>query len=135
MTGGTDAGDGDDESDTGPDDTGTDRAEDEAETDRAEDEAETDHADPLDAAGVDPVVPESAAAAAADEFAADEDVREFLRTIADDVRGESEESKQLSAILYRVSDLYDPDEATSPEEIYLNVRHIMRIKSQGGLRR
>ena len=126
MTGGTDAGDGDDESDTGPDDTGT---------DRAEDEAETDHADPLDAAGVDPVVPESAAAAAADEFAADEDVREFLRTIADDVRGESEESKQLSAILYRVSDLYDPDEATSPEEIYLNVRHIMRIKSQGGLRR
>ncbi len=117
MTGGMEGGDEDDEIDTGPDDT------------------ETEHADPLDAAGVDPVVPESAAAAAADEFAADEDVREFLRTIADDVRGESEESKQLSAILYRVSDLYDPDEATSPEEIYLNVRHIMRIKAEGGLRR
>jgi len=44
------------------------------------------------------------------------------------------ESK-LSAILYRVSDLYDPDEQTSPEEIYLNVRHIMRIKAQGGIER
>ncbi len=125
MTGEIEDGDEDDRIDTDPD----------TETGHAEVDTRTEHADPLDAAGVDPVVPESAAAAAADEFAIDEDVREFLRTVADDVRGESEESKQLSAILYRVSDLYDPDEATSPEEIYLNVRHIMRIKAEGGLRR
>ncbi|OYR59257.1 hypothetical protein [Halorubrum halodurans] len=92
-------------------------------------------ADPLEAAGVDPVVPESATDAAGEAFADDAEVREFLREVADDVRGDSSESKQLSAVLYRVSDLYDPDESTSPEEIYLNVRHIMRIKEQGGIER
>ncbi|WP_049982073.1 hypothetical protein [Halorubrum sp. BV1] len=91
---------------------------------------------PHDAAGVDPVVPEAAGTdAVADEFADDAEVRAFLREIAGDVRGDSSESKQLSAILYRVSDLYDPDEQTSPEEIYLNVRHIMQIKPQGGIER
>ena len=99
-------------------------------------EAESDEpADALDAAGVDPVVPESAATAAGEAFADDDEVREFLREVAADVRGDSSESKQLSAILYRVSDLYDPDEQTSAEEIYLNVRHIMRIKAQGGIER
>jgi len=96
---------------------------------------DADPADPLDAAGVDPVVPESAADAAAGEFLDDAEVRAFLRDVAADVRGDSSESKQLSAILYRVSDLYDPDEQTSPEEIYLNVRHIMQIKEQGGIER
>ncbi|QKY17777.1 hypothetical protein [Halorubrum sp. CBA1229] len=100
-----------------------------------DDEGGDEHADPLDAAGVDPVVPESAADAAAGEFPEDDEVRAFLREIAADVRGDSSESKQLSAVLYRVSDLYDPDEQTSPEEIYLNVRHIMRIKEQGGIER
>lgn len=94
-----------------------------------------DPVDPLDAAGVDPVVPESAADATAGEFPDDDEIRAFLREIAADVRGDSPESKQLSAILYRVSDLYDPDEQTSPEVIYLNVRHIMRIKAQGGIER
>lgn len=69
------------------------------------------------------------------EFAPDEERREFVRELAEDVRGESSESKQLSAILYRVSDLYDPGEDTSPEEIYLNVRRIMQIKERGGLKR
>ena len=108
------------------------------ETGTADDEtgtADGDRADPLAAAGVDPVVPDSAADAAAESFAADDEVREFIREVAEDVRGDSSESKQLSAILYRVSDLYDADEETSPKEIYLNVRHIMRIKSEGGLRR
>jgi hypothetical protein len=95
-------------------------------------EADAGHEDPLAAAGVDPVVPEGASDA---DFAADDEVRAFLRDVAEDVRGDSSESKQLSAVLYRVSDLYDSDEETSPEEIYLNVRHIMRIKSEGGLRR
>lgn len=60
---------------------------------------------------------------------------EFLREIAEEIRGESSESKQLAAILYRVSDLYDPEGDTSPEEIYLNVRYIMDIKAQGGIKR
>ena len=88
--------------------------------------------DPLEAAGVDPVVP---ADAPTGEFPNDEAVREFLRAIAEDVRGDDTESAQLAAILYRVSDLYDPAESTSPTEIYLNVRHIMRITEQGGLER
>ena len=59
------------------------------------------------------------------EFTPDPERVEFLREIAEDVRRDSSESKQLSAILYRVSDLYDEEGDTSPEEIYLNVRHIM----------
>jgi hypothetical protein len=68
------------------------------------------------------------------EFAPDAERRELLRTVAEDVYGDSSESRQLSAVLYRVSDLYDPEEDTSPEEIYRNVRHIMDIKEKGGLR-
>jgi hypothetical protein len=69
------------------------------------------------------------------EFPADPEKVAFLREIAEDVRRDSSESKQLSAVLYRVSDLYDEEGDTSPEEIYLNVRHIMNIKSQGGIER
>jgi len=57
----------------------------------------------------------------------------FLREIAEDVRGESSESEQLAAILYRISDLYDPEEERTPESIYLNVRNILEIKERGGL--
>ncbi|WP_435063866.1 hypothetical protein [Halobaculum sp. EA56] len=70
-----------------------------------------------------------------EEFPPDPERRALLREVAEDVRGDSSESKQLSAVLYRVSDLYDPEEDTSPEEIYLNVRRIMQIKERGGLRR
>ena len=70
-----------------------------------------------------------------EEFSADERRRLFLRQIADELRGDSSESRQLAATLYRVSDLYDPDEDTSPEEIYLNVRNIMQVKANGGLDR
>ncbi|WP_396612284.1 hypothetical protein ACH9L7_03105 [Haloferax sp. S1W] len=69
------------------------------------------------------------------EFPNDPEKVAFLREIAEDIYGESSESRQVSAILYRVSDLYDPDGDTSPEEIYLNVRHIMDIKAKGGLDR
>ena len=51
-----------------------------------------------------------------------------LREIAEDVRGESSESKLVAAILYRISDLYDPDEETSPRDIYVNMREIIRTK-------
>ena len=51
-----------------------------------------------------------------------------LREIAEDVRGESTESEMVAAMLYRVSDLYDPDEKTSPKDIYRNMREILRTK-------
>ena len=69
------------------------------------------------------------------DFPNDERRRAFLRAIGDELRGETSESRQLAAIMYRVSDLYDPDEDTSPQEIYLNVRNIMQVKARGGLDR
>jgi len=56
-----------------------------------------------------------------------------LRTVAEDIRGDSSESEQVAAMLYRVSDLYDPDEETTPAEIYRNVRNILDVKERGGL--
>ena len=69
------------------------------------------------------------------EFEPDAERVETLRAVAEDVRGDSSESKQIAAILYRVSDLYDPDEDTDPQEIYRNVRNILNVKAQGGLER
>ncbi|WP_433628057.1 hypothetical protein [Halomicrococcus sp. NG-SE-24] len=63
-------------------------------------------------------------------FDSDSERVELLRNVADDVRGESSESKQVAALLYRVSDLYDPDEETSPRDIYLNMREIVRTKEE-----
>ena len=68
----------------------------------------------------------------AERFDVDAERVTTLREIADDVRGESSESRQLAAILYRVSDLYDEDEQTDPIEIYRNVETIMQIKARGG---
>ncbi|MDZ7745665.1 MAG: hypothetical protein U5K28_03745 [Halobacteriales archaeon] len=61
--------------------------------------------------------------------------RELLREVAEDVRGDSSESEQLAAILYRVSDLYDDDEDTSPQDVYRNVKTIFEIKDRGTLAR
>ncbi len=69
------------------------------------------------------------------EFEPDPERVELLRAVAEDVRGDSSESKQLANVLYRVSDLYDEDEETSPEEIYLAVRNILNVKERGGLER
>lgn len=68
-------------------------------------------------------------------FDADPERVELLRETAEDVRGDSSESKQLANVLYRVSDLYDESEDTSPEEIYIAVRNILNIKESGGLKR
>lgn len=98
-----------------------------------EDESEDDAALPEDVAAEEPdweMAPDSDA-----EFEPDEERRACLRDVADEIYSDTSESKQVAAILYRVSDLYDPEEDTSPEEIYLNVRHIMDIKAQGGLRK
>jgi len=57
----------------------------------------------------------------------------LLRAVAEDVRGDSSESEQVAAMLYRVSDLYDPGEETTPAEIYRNVRNVLNVKERGGL--
>jgi hypothetical protein len=64
--------------------------------------------------------------------APDPDKRAFLREIADELRGESGESKQVAAVLYRVSDIYDESEATDPRDVYVNMRNILRVREQGG---
>ena len=62
----------------------------------------------------------------------DPDRAALLREVAEDVRGETSESEQVAAMLYRVSDLYDPDEETTPAEIYRNLRTILEVKERGG---
>jgi len=66
-------------------------------------------------------------------FEPDPETREFLRDIAADVRGDTSESKQVAAMLHRVSDLYDPDEETDPRDVYVNMREILRVKERGGM--
>ncbi|NEU56589.1 hypothetical protein [Halorussus sp. MSC15.2] len=61
-------------------------------------------------------------------YGPDEERAETLREIGEEIRGESSESKLVAAMLYRVSDLYDPDEETSPRDIYVNMREIIRTK-------
>ena len=68
-----------------------------------------------------------------DQTHADNERAAMLRSIAEDVRDDSSESEQLAALLYRVSDLYDPEEETTPEDIYRNMRTILRVSEQGGL--
>ncbi|MFC4437378.1 MULTISPECIES: hypothetical protein [Natrialbaceae] len=69
------------------------------------------------------------------EFDPDPERVATLREIADEIRGESSERKQLANILYRTSDLYDEDEDTSPEEIVRNVKFILEVTERGGLGR
>lgn len=68
-------------------------------------------------------------------FEPDPERVETLRTIADEIRGDSSERKQLANILYRTSDLFDADEETSPEEIVRNVKFILEVTERGGLDR
>ena len=70
-----------------------------------------------------------------DSFEPDPERVAFLREIAEDVRGDTSQSEQLAAILYRMSDLYDENEDTSPEDIYRNVKTILQIKERGTLAR
>jgi hypothetical protein len=58
-----------------------------------------------------------------------------LREIADDVRDGSDEADKISALLYRVSDLYDPAEETTPQDIYLNMKFILQVVERGTLER
>jgi hypothetical protein len=58
--------------------------------------------------------------------------RAFLREIADEIRADPGESQQVAAILYRVSDIYDPGEDTEPRDVYVDMKNILRVKAQGG---
>lgn len=61
---------------------------------------------------------------------------DFLREIADEIRTDNAtNNEQIAAILYRISDMYDENEETSPQDIYLNMRYILGIKEQGGIQR
>ena len=68
-----------------------------------------------------------------DEFDDDPERAAVLREIARDVRGDSSQSEQVAAMLFRVSDLYDPDEEATPEDVYRNMRNILRVKERGGM--
>lgn len=60
----------------------------------------------------------------------------LLRDIADEIRtDDGSNNEQVAAILYRVSDMYDPDEETTVQDIYLNMKYILEIKERGGIRR
>jgi len=65
----------------------------------------------------------------------DAEKRDVLRAVAADVRGRSSEADQVAAVVERVSDLYDPEEDTSPTEIYLNMQYILEVMEQGGIER
>lgn len=59
-----------------------------------------------------------------------------LRSVAEEIRNaETTNNEQVAAMLYRVSDLYDPEESTTTQDIYLNMRNILNIKEHGGIRR
>lgn len=69
------------------------------------------------------------------EFEPDPERVAVLRDVAEDLRDRSSEGDQVAAILQRVSDLYDPEEDTSPEEIYLNMRNVLNVMEGGGIDR
>ena len=69
--------------------------------------------------------------ASGDEIQPDPETRDFLRDVADELRGESGESQQVAAMVYRVSDVYDEDEDTDPRDVYVNMRTILRVKERG----
>jgi len=104
-----------------------------ADDDHDGEHAPGDDAEAGEAPGRDPDV--DGAAADADGFAAGPERAAVLREIAEDVRGESSESEQLANVLYRTSDIYDPDEDTTPEEVMQNVKFILEVKERGGLGR
>lgn len=72
----------------------------------------------------------------ADDGPADDPERAaLLRDVARDIRGDTDESERVAAILFRVSDIYDPDEGTDPESVYRNMRTILQVSERGTLER
>jgi len=67
----------------------------------------------------------------------DEEKRAVLRAVAAELRGPeaSPESERVAATVQRVSDLYEPEADTAPEDIYRNMRTIFRVVERGGMDR
>lgn len=80
---------------------------------------------------------DSAIAGGRDEgrFEPDAERVETLRAVADDIRGDTSESEQLANVLYRTSDIFDPDEDTTPADVMRNMKFILEVKERGGLGR
>lgn len=69
-------------------------------------------------------------------LADDPETATLLRSVAEEIRcAETANNEQIAAMLYRVSDLYDPEESTTTQDIYLNMRNILNVKAHGGIRR
>jgi hypothetical protein len=62
----------------------------------------------------------------------DAEKRAALREIADEVRDGDTHSDQVAAMLYRISDIYDPEEDTDARDVYVNMRNILQVKEAGG---
>jgi superfamily I DNA/RNA helicase len=71
------------------------------------------------------------------DFDSDPERVDTLREVADEIRehGDGAEAEQLAAVVHRVSDLYDEDEETTPSEISIAMRTILRVSDQGGIDR
>ncbi len=72
------------------------------------------------------------------EFPDDPDRVACLRAAADDLRERgADRASLLAAVLYRVSDLYDPEQPaeTTPEGVYRNMRTILQVTERGTLAR
>lgn len=68
-----------------------------------------------------------------DEVADDPERAALLRETAEDVRATGDEGGEMvAALLYRVSDLYDPEESTSTNEVYLGMRTILGVRERDG---
>jgi hypothetical protein len=62
----------------------------------------------------------------------DAEKRRVLREAAEDLRDGDTQSEQVAAMLYRVSDVYDPGEDTDAQDVYVNMKNILRVKEAGG---
>ncbi len=74
----------------------------------------------------------------ASEFPDDPERVACLRAAADDLRERgADRASLLGAVLYRVSDLYDPEEPadTTPEGVYRNMQNILQVTERGTLAR
>ncbi|WP_232685910.1 hypothetical protein [Halobacterium zhouii] len=72
-----------------------------------------------------------------DGIASDDGKRDVLREVADDLREQdgSDEAERIAAVVHRVSDIYDENEETDAQHVYLNMRNILQISEQGGIER
>jgi len=58
----------------------------------------------------------------------------LLREVAAEIR-ETEDAEQVAALVHRVSDLYDPEEQTTTEEIRRAMAFVLEVKERGGIDR